>query len=152
MSDTTENNKLADNKEFEFYKWLAAQQTRQDNEDRDNPWVRIHAVLLIEDLQSLIMERAGAMLVSQGKSSDIFAVDKAGEILLWQLVEYLCRVHYARDDEAYLENCRYSQLDREHACSWFEVDQFSADGPGKTELRAPTGDRTQTPSLVVTDY
>jgi hypothetical protein len=90
-----------------------------DEAARRDPALRLAMVELIADLGELIGNAAAKLAGEKGITS-AFEIDRLGDTIAWQTVEFLAQGAFERDpNEAQI--CKAFQIDQYHAMDWFEV-------------------------------
>ena len=88
-----------------------------EDEFRDNEYLRARGVILIADVGAVIKRHALEMGVDAGEDC-AFQVDRYSELLIWQLVEYLAQSAF--EGESREANVGFYQVDERPARPWFD--------------------------------
>ncbi len=84
---------------------------------RDNEFLRAYSVPFIADLGALVQKHAARMGAASGHTC-VFQVDHFGELLTWQLCEFLTQAGFEGESREAIVS--YHQLDECHAASFFD--------------------------------
>lgn len=91
--------------------------TWDEDDFRDNEYLRARMVCLIAEVGALVQRHATRM-GSEARHGCAFQVDHFTDVLLWALVEYITDSEF--DGEAREGNRNIYQLDERHAASFYD--------------------------------